>query len=411
LGADYTINTGDLDNGRFGTTLSVTSTSSATFIANNFEIRGDATNETFTHMDQGIVIHGVNYSVLFDDLIAYTDDNTDDTYTFAAIDVDLNSDGTAGNGEDGVYLVQVSGPAVPNGANLTFSSLLDSNPAPFDLVGFDVGGNDTLEGGEGDDLIDGGAGDDFLTTGLGQDTLLGRSGNDTLMNSDGDDSLDGGAGDDSIVATGDEDTLRGGTGADTMEGGADADTFIIEDNFGNDVITGGEGTTDPTDVDFDTVDLSAVSGPITVSFSQNEAGSITDNNDTIKFTEIERIFTTDSNDSIDASGDATGLVLNARGGDDTIKGGQGGDTILAGAGSGDISDGEGNDSVDGGAGDDTISGGLGKELITGGAGDDRFVNTVGNGSDTITDFNAGNSGAIGDGDGTNSDFIDLSSFL
>jgi len=61
LGADYTINTGDLDNGRFGTTLSVTSTSSATFIANNFEIRGDATNETFTHMDQGIVIDGVNY--------------------------------------------------------------------------------------------------------------------------------------------------------------------------------------------------------------------------------------------------------------------------------------------------------------------------------------------------------------
>lgn len=120
MGADYTINTGDLDNGRFGTTLSVTSTSSATFIANNFEIRGDATNETFTHMDQGIVIHGVNYSVLFDDLIAYTDDNTGDTYTFAAIDVDLNSDGTTGNGEDGVYLVQVSGPAVPNGANLTF---------------------------------------------------------------------------------------------------------------------------------------------------------------------------------------------------------------------------------------------------------------------------------------------------
>ncbi|MEM6940019.1 MAG: Hint domain-containing protein [Pseudomonadota bacterium] len=378
------------------------------------------------------------------------------------------------------------------GAALTSGINMDAQGGDDSVVGTDFG--DTIAGGEGNDLIEGGLGDDLLTTGLGDDTLLGGEGNDTLMNSDGDDSLDGGAGDDSIVATGGEDTLRGGTGDDTMDGGDDADTFIIEDGFGNDVITGGEGTTDASDQDFDTIDLSAItSGPVTVTYTGAEAGTITDGTDTITFSEIERIITTDQADIVDASGQpgTTGIDVETGGGDDTVTGsnnadrvdagdgndsvtggsgwdtltggagndtmtgdggsdrleggtgddsldgggngdrligGEGNDTLAGGAGfdtleggadddsldGGSASDsldgGDGADTLIGGTGDDTLEGGAGDDLLTGGDGDDTFIFNVGDGADTITDFNAGNTGALGDGDTTNNDFIDLGQF-
>ncbi len=305
-------------------------------------------------------------------------------------------------------------------------------------------GDDTIYGGGGDDFIEGGDGNDVLMTGLGNDTLMGGAGNDTLKNSDGDDSLDGGAGNDSIVATGGEDTLRGGTGDDTMEGGADADTFIIEDGFGNDSITGGEGTTDSSDRDYDTIDLSTMTGPVTVTFTGDEQGTITDGTDTISFTEIEHVITTDQADVIDATGqwpgltgDQPGINVATGGGDDTVFGGRGGDTIDAGSGNDSIDGDYGDDSIEGGSGNDTLIGGQGNDTLSGGAdndsldagneadtleggagddtltggdGDDVFVYNVGDGADTITDFNTGNSGTLGDGDTTNNDFIDLSNF-
>lgn len=345
----------------------------------------------------------------------------------------------------------------------------DSINAQADNVGINVlagSGDDTVRGGAGDDYIDGGDGDDFLTTGLGRDTLMGGDGNDTLMNSDGDDSLVGGAGNDSIIATGGNDTLEGGSGNDTLDGGADddsitggdgddliftgtgndfadggegSDTFSFADAFGNDTIVGGE-----TGTDNDVIDLSNVTGPVTVTFTDEEDGTITDGTDTIAFTEIEQIILTDSNDSVDGSithdgifGDAPGIIVDGRGGNDTIIGGRGGDTIEGGAGDdsidGDYGDdslsggadndtltgGSGNDTLEGGAGndvidagieDDTLDGGTGNDSLTGGDGNDLFVYNVGDGADTITDFNAGNSGALGDGNTSNNDFIDLGNF-
>ena len=53
-------------------------------------------------------------------------------------------------------------------------------------------------------------------------------------------------GDDSgmlIKGWGGADTLGGGTGNDRLEGGNDQDWFIAKDNFGDDIIVGGNGTT------------------------------------------------------------------------------------------------------------------------------------------------------------------------
>lgn len=80
---------------------------------------------------------------------------------------------------------------------------------------------------------------------------------------------------------------------------------------------------------------------------------------------------------------------------------------------------EGDDVIDGGAGDDLISGnggndtilgGDGNDTLAGGDGDDIYVFNPGDDDDVITDFNAGNSGSITDGDQTNNDFIDLSAY-
>ncbi|MBO9465120.1 Hint domain-containing protein [Tropicibacter sp. R15_0] len=327
----------------------------------------------------------------------------------------------------------------------------------------------------------------------GADTISGGLGDDVIAGGDGADSLLGGAGDD---------TLSSWTGAATMDGGDDSDTFLLYDSGGGSyagvTIIGGEGGA----TDNDTIDLSALSGAVSVDFTGHETGIITNGADTISFSQIESLILTGQNDTVDAtlnaSMGATDLYIDAGGGDDmietwgvdsvgnsnvdTIYGGTGhdtissggaddliyggdgddlissgfandglGDTVYGGAGNDTINTVEGStgtvsgvgDYVDGGsgddsitgaddtgglyqgdtliggtghdtisalAGDDSLTGGQGNDSLTGGDGDDTFNYSVGDGADTITDFNFGNSGSLSDGDSSNNDFIDLSGF-
>ena len=402
-----------------------------------------------------------------------------------------------------------------------------------DTIWMDEGaGNRTIQGGETGvdydtvDFRDGGttSGVDVTFTGNEQGTFAYQSGSGTGTFSEIE-RIDGtGYGDNidasatttgtEIEAGGGDDTVTGGQGDDRMLGEEDADTFIVEDNFGNDTIVGGEGGTDD-----DTIDLSSLSGPVTVTYTGDEAGTITDGSDTISFSEIENLTLTDQADVVDATADSVGANIDAGGGNDTVTGGSGADTLISGdgqdwlsGGSGDdslvgnstddfsildggagadtldgsagmydvaqyynstdgvdvdltdgtaesggdaqgdtligieqvdgsntgddtivgdnslyqikgwggndsltggsndneIHGGAGSDTVDGGGGDDTLSGGTGDDSITGGTGNDTFQYTPGDGHDTISDFNAGNTGTLSDGDNTNNDFIDLS---
>jgi hypothetical protein len=78
----------------------------------------------------------------------------------------------------------------------------------------------------------------------------------------------------------------------------------------------------------------------------------------------------------------------------------------------------GNDMVTGGKGDDTIQGAAATILsgdgdddsLTGGSSDGVFLYAPSDGHDTITDFNTGTSGALGDGSEANNDFIDPGQF-
>jgi len=68
--------------------------------------------------------------------------------------------------------------------------------------------------------------------------------------------------------------------------------------------------------------------------------------------------------------------------------GDGGDDRLLGGGQNDqLYGGANNDSLQGGAGRDKLIGGTGTDLLTGNGGGDTFIFAVGDGVDTITDFN------------------------
>jgi Ca2+-binding RTX toxin-like protein len=98
-------------------------------------------------------------------------------------------------------------------------------------------GDDTIVGSSADDELRGGRGRDVLSGGEGDDTLAGDAGNDTLNGNLGRDSLDGGTGEDVLDGGDDDDVLDGGRYEDTVTGGAGADTFVLRDDFGNDVFT------------------------------------------------------------------------------------------------------------------------------------------------------------------------------
>ncbi len=174
------------------------------------------------------------------------------------------------------------------------------------------------------------------------------------------------------VATGNyDDLLNGGTGNDSIKGGIGDDTILLEDAFGTDTIEGGE---DPDGNDVDILDASGLTTGITVTLSGNESGTATAGANSAGFVEIEGFIFTDQDD-----------VFNGAAATDALT-------------------------IDTGEGDDTITGGSGNDTLTGGLGNDTFVYTASGGMDTITDFGAGNTGSIYDGDQTNNDLVDLSSF-
>lgn len=232
---------------------------------------------------------------------------------------------------------------------------------------------DTIDGKGGEDRIDGLAGDD---------TLLGGAGDDLIEGGEGNDHIDGGADDDVIFGDAGNDILVGGLGNDVVKGNAGDDTFVVTSTAdGRDSYDGGDG--------IDTLDLSGLSQPITLTLKD---GATTYATDTIE--NIENVIGGSAADKL--TGNSLDNVLSGNAGDDTLKGGAGNDTLDGGEGVDDLDGGAGNDMLLGGAGDDVlkgaagddvIEGGAGNDTLTGGAGLDRFAfDSVSDGIDTITDF-------------------------
>lgn len=256
------------------------------FVDNDGILNGDTiSNETPDDTDQLVEINGVLYNYSADFVLQFngSDGNVYDTLV---LDVDRDSSGdfvdydpTADPGdvdyEDGQILIP-RGVVPPPGVTLTVFG------PTFDLVN------------ENYSALNGAA---------------------VVTNYD--DSIDAGDG---------NDTVFGGQGDDTIDAGTGSDVIVLEDNFGDDVVVGGE---DPDGLDVDTIDASAITtGGVQVT-TTNESGNVVQGGDNADFTEIENFVLTDQADEFTAFG-TSDVSVDAGGGDDTLQGGSGTNTLSGG---------------------------------------------------------------------------------
>ena len=177
-----------------------------------------------------------------------------------------------------------------------------------------------------------------------------NSGDDTLSGAATDDVIDGGPGNDQIFGDAGNDQLTGGGGQDELDGGD-----------GNDVLDGGD------DDDF----LRGGSGADQVS---GGAG-------------VDVLFGADGDDWLIGGDGNDGLHGGL--GNDRMDGDDGNDRLFGNVGHDELNGAAGDDTLFGSLGNDVLRGGAGNDTLSGGDGADRFVfDAVGDGVDTITDFDA-----------------------
>ena len=97
----------------------------------------------------------------------------------------------------------------------------------------------------------------------------------------------------------------------------------------------------------------------------------------------------DADADADADADSGEDILYGGAGDDNIDGQSGDDELFGGSGVDYIDGGAGGDVIYGGSDDDVIIGGEGNDQLYGGSGDDEFIFSLGDGDDTVFDFDNG----------------------
>jgi Ca2+-binding RTX toxin-like protein len=218
---------------------------------------------------------------------------------------------------------------------------------------------------QGNDYLAGFGGDDYLLGGPGGDSLDGGQGSDWLYGGEGNDSLDGGNGNDVLLGEAGNDRLVHSSGRDILDGG-DGDDVLIPATSQEGYYYGGSG--------FDTVDYSSAgSYLITVIDLVLPGLNGTENH---HYDSIEKVIGTSYGDSI--RGNEAANILWGGGGDDVLYGRAGNDTLNGGTGS---------DVLFGNEGDDILTGD--DVRLNGVSSYDGFYFGVGDGHDTITDFQAG----------------------
>ena len=217
----------------------------------------------------------------------------------------------------------------------------------------DVGGEDTVLGGDGDDLMcgeggadvmDGGAGEDFMHGNAGSDTMRGNTEDDEMFGDAGDDNMFGDSGNDRMFGGLNNDTIRGGIGDDYLEGNENDDT--LWGGAGQDDIIGGSSSElpDGSDTVFGLADHDVIAGDnATITRPLGAAPNSFDGSVVRDVTLL--------------GGGFGGDELNGAGGNDRIFA-QGGDDLVRG--------GNDHDFIEGNAGADTLFGNTGQDDIVGG---------------------------------------------
>ena len=253
---------------------------------------------------------------------------------------------------------------------------------------FGQDGDDRLEDGSGDDDAFGGAGDDYFVVGTGQNDYDGGEGSDTLdysaystaisLNLETESTAGGGSGNAASNDTfTDIENVIGGFGSDTLIGNDEAnrlDGYFGNDELrgegGNDILVDGSGNDDAYGGDGD--DLFIVG----TGRNHYDGGEGSDTLDYSAYTTAIRI-------DLETESTAGGGSGNAASNDtftniENVIGTAGNDTLIGGENDNNLSGFDGDDILQGQRGDDTLEGGNGA---------DTFIHALGDGADTIIDFN------------------------
>lgn len=278
--------------------------------------------------------------------------------------------------------------------------------------------SDVIHGAQGNDLLYGYGGDDTLSGDAGDDQLQGHAGNDTLYGGEGVDVLSGGQG---------NDVLKGGAGNDLLEGGGGSDVYLFERGDGQDTISSyddGIGrfdvlqfgqAIDPADVTArrsgDNLVLTFQGGTDQITVSQYFAGEAAGawRLDQIRFSDTAQtvwdigyikatvLVPTSGDDTLMGYADNESLaggegndLINGGGGNDLLQGEAGEDTLYGGSGQDSLRGGDDRDFLNGDAGDDVLQGGKGNDSLRGGEGSDEYRFELGDGQDTIDNYDGSN---------------------
>jgi Ca2+-binding RTX toxin-like protein len=193
-------------------------------------------------------------------------------------------------------------------------------------------GNNTLNGGTVGEIFYGFGGNDVINTGEGNNNAFAGDGNDVINAGAGNDILNSGNGNDTVNAGEGKNQVYAGTGNDVVTAGAGDD--VIYGGDGNDRIFAGEG--------------------------------------------VNTVFAGSGDDLI--YGGSRADYIDAGAGRDTIFASEGNNVVLGRQGADTIYTGSGNDYIDGGEGRDTIWLGGGQDIV---------VLAKGFGTDTINNFQRG----------------------
>jgi len=272
-----------------------------------------------------------------------------------------------------------------------------------------------------------GAGNDKVYGNSGNDQLYGEDGNDILDGGDGVDSLYGGNGSDQLEGGNGNDLLIGGTGNDTLYGGDGTDIYQFNLGDGVDTINNYDSTTTRTDKivfgegilaedivltrDADNMYLTNTKSgdKITVQRAFNTyygIGSIAFQDGTVwdatyitnklrtsvgtsgddRLTGWNGTYSTDINESFYAGAGNDKVYGNS--GNDQLYGEDGNDILDGGDGVDSLYGGNGSDQLEGGNGNDLLIGGTGNDTLYGGDGTDIYQFNLGDGVDTINNYDS-----------------------
>lgn len=187
-----------------------------------------------------------------------------------------------------------------------------------------------VEGTADDDLIDGVYADDPQGDKVDNNDNGAGNNNDSIVAGAGNDTIRAGAGDDTILGGDGEDIITDSAGDDFAVGGEGRDTFEYTTITGNDTVIGGELNDTTATNSGDKLNAHESVNDLTVVFSGNEAGTMSDGTGTVTFSEIEHVLGGQGNDSIDASASNIQQIIDGGEGADTLSGGGGNDIIAMG---------------------------------------------------------------------------------